>query len=785
MRPWKVNSSSFSAADSQIARSKQLSLQLVAKDKSVEKKNGEFWWLNALSCDLMAYFLSTSATASSRDEHQQQKITLVVCPENNIASFVAESFCSNSGACSNQILFATLVSVIRSKVVSEEFSKKFHLRQEKKMESEYMSLLRLAAANRAMSVGAAGTSLVVITTVEALASRSRALLSSSAATNESDAKRNAEAVAASLSSLCSGCNLICLPGVDREFAEACQSMTSQLIYLSAAPSASSAAQTQTGKLTFAVPAVSSASEIFVPHPELLPQGNLSWHLDDEASTHLLCCNNVPGFLKRLRVLHDGDHENIEFVLSATLLAAWCSSSTFALHVRFAHIFRHLLDRAGSIDKETGEMMGTETSAHATLRVQASRAIAFVASKAEPLTCESCEALIKPMVPRTAKTGPFLFRAVCSFALGVAPSAALDTLCAAWGVVDHIVAGTTSCKQAKRKQGSMIHAIRMRYASRHGDGEVGFVEFVCHMLIDQVSKMAAVTVGEVRSWLLWDVFFGPIFGKLTAFLKLIGVLPASSKREDIAAGVHSKSSNNNAAISKNKSNNYQYDEELLRPFDDPSDDKLLLLIPRFYKTSPLNTKQLPLHTAHERKEKMLHDSACEEVLSAMPQKRIPMYIGDVGNLIGKWTKFNNKYEGRLGTTLTDFLLEHPEKFRVVSNVVIRVTESAHEPVRVRFDNAEWDGDDSDNDGNEFSNGVSRKQLSKKQKREDEEIAKSGGKQKHTQRSRKKALKSARNRQRYDRNRKQLAQDAKVPGYSKPLPKKLSGRGKKANARTWKR
>jgi hypothetical protein len=351
------------------------------------------------------------------------------------------------------------------------------------------------------------------------------------------------------------------------------------------------------------------------------------------------------------------------------------------------------------------------------------------------------------------------QATLAFLFGRVPDNTIDRLGAAWGIAA-IVAGTNACKQAAHKQTKAVHAIRMRYAAHMPPTDLIWLELSLNILIDEAARRAAPSIADVRRWLQWDLAYAPTCGALGAFLHAAGLVDA----------------NKDAATTKRPAVGHQ------TPATDASfavEDATLLKIPREMKTAFLQRRTLPLVGAIQRKADRLQRAAVDEILSAMPSKRVPMYIGDLGQLIGVWTKFNARYESRLAYSLTEFLLSNPESFKVVDNVVMRTSESKADQVRVRFDDEQWSGSDDD----EGPRAAKKRRLEDAKKAA--EAAKFGTNKTLSSKAKKRRLKSMLNKSKFNKNRRQLAQDARVPGFVKPLPRKVSGRGKKKNARVWKR
>lgn len=214
--------------------------------------------------------------------------------------------------------------------------------------------------------------------------------------------------------------------------------------------------------------------------------------------------------------------------------------------------------------------------------------------------------------------------------------------------------------------------------------------------------------------------------------------------------------------------------------------------------PYPWSTLPIADVAERRRMELRRLAAEEILSAMPKEaHKPMYIGDLGNLIGKWNHFNARYDGALGVRLQDFLEAHPSLWKVAGTLVTRRKAGTVEPVKIRFDdNAMDDQSGSDDEGGarsqksrdrealtglRSSRGKPKRFLSKKEKEAKRERVNA----EKSSRSKKKNLVKEFNRSRNNRNYKQIDPSARVPGYVKKTAGKIKGRGQKVNIRNYKR
>lgn len=222
-------------------------------------------------------------------------------------------------------------------------------------------------------------------------------------------------------------------------------------------------------------------------------------------------------------------------------------------------------------------------------------------------------------------------------------------------------------------------------------------------------------------------------------------------------------------------------------------------PELQTPFPMPWVRLPIAGEASLHRQRLIGLAAEEILSGMPKESfVPMYIGDVGKLIGKWNHFNAKYEGMLGVGLREFLESQPQLWTVVGNVVTRRKTGSVEPVKLWYDENASHTVDSESDeegqgGLRKGSGVGdivrggagpgkkKRWLSEKEKRmriEARDAEKSS-------KARKKKQLKAFNQSRTNKNYKRMDPAARVPGYVKRVKGKIKGRGKKANIRNFKR
>lgn len=412
---------------------------------------------------------------------------------------------------------------------------------------------------------------------------------------------------------------------------------------------------------------------------------------------------------------------------------------------------------------------------------------------------------------------------------VASSAVLDTLARAWGLHRYLP-GPSSLAVVEKARSAAALRVRQRYTMKLDAQQAEFYLVLMQLVYDALGPYS-LSVDEVRRRLMWDLTLAHDAGSLEAFLQCCALLPnaeglllPTAKKQKVKkaavpsadatttpASMSATSSSSAAAAAATdtavngmegggslaKMNALSSRQPHGKPRRETARSRTEALRCFAVKTTTfadndfgfieLPWRQFPIAGERQRQIDRLHAAAVEEVLMAMPRTPRPMYVSDVGNLIGKWNHFNTRYDGVLGATLQVFLEAHPEAFRVVDRLVTRRTAGATEQVRVRFDNDEEQdnhhhGDDDDDDDEHdarFRRNLDRQLLT-------------GQKGKHGKpavelpaRARKKRAVKAFNKERFNRNYKSIDASARVPGYVKRGPRRIKGRGKKANKRVVKR
>ena len=192
--------------------------------------------------------------------------------------------------------------------------------------------------------------------------------------------------------------------------------------------------------------------------------------------------------------------------------------------------------------------------------------------------------------------------------------------------------------------------------------------------------------------------------------------------------------------------------------------------------------IPVGNDKLKRKSDLWSMALDEVLGAIPPKFIPVYLGDISQCIGPWTKFNARYDGVLPVTLKLFLEANSDKLSVIKDIVMRLDEG--KPGASLHYNTSRNDMESEDEWEERSKkqkitkalqGLGLSELS----------AKTRKKVITNRKERTKLKKKLINARHFDTNRKKFDPSTKVPGYVKPSLVAVKGRGKKANIRRFKR
>ncbi|KAG5512414.1 hypothetical protein GH5_08265 [Leishmania sp. Ghana 2012 LV757] len=377
---------------------------------------------------------------------------------------------------------------------------------------------------------------------------------------------------------------------------------------------------------------------------------------------------------------------------------------------------------------------------------------------------------------------------------IASPAVLDTFAMAWGLYRYLP-GPSSLDGADRARSVAVLRVRQRFTTMLDSANGVFYAILMHLVYDAVGPYS-LSVDEVSRRLQWDLTLAHDAGSLEAYLRCCSLLaaddglllPASRKQQVRKVSESSRAGSAPAALSsrlKGSRETTRSRTEQLRCFAVKSvagsGSGAALAASGNDGFVELPWKMFPITGERQRQVARLHQAAVEEVLMAMPRVPRPMYIGDVGNLIGKWMHFNSRFDGTLGVNLKAFLEQHPETFKVLDNIVTRRTAGTTEQVRIRFNgDDEHDNDDSDEDAGRARKTLDRQLLTGQGRSKD----KAGPTELPARARKKRAIKEF-NKERFNRNYKSIDASARVPGFIKRGPRRIKGRGKKANKRVVKR
>lgn len=461
----------------------------------------------------------------------------------------------------------------------------------------------------------------------------------------------------------------------------------------------------------------------------------------------------------------------EDLLRAALMADWGSDSVVHAHHRLAVVLRTLCDASVKLS----------TSTH----VKDQMSLAYMAGRCVVRAAKHLASLDESHQKAFKSPCPFVYLdATIAYCMSRIQKAAVDELAELWGI--HRIGVVGSFVHADRLRAVAAHRIRSAHMPRLGVMGATFAVMLHHCMADAAIRFT-MNVADMRAATLWDWACAP-YGDLATFL-------AASQLVHKPGDLTSASGYTREGVKTTRS---QRNKKLYNDVSFVTDVTAVQQHPT-QTCSKMKRMKWPIMAARQRRRDLMRRAALEELLSAMPSSStVPMYLGNVGNLIGKWTTYNSRFGGYLPTSLQAFLEEHPEEFRIVGNLVTRVKDSKTQQIKLRFNDDEWNGrdDDSDSDG---EGKRKRNRAEEKGKKKNEisltEIRTRRGLQLAekkllaqkgmSKRAAKTKLRSLRNKARFNKNKKPLDQSARVPGYTKPQPKSLKGRGRKMNMRTVKR
>ncbi|KAK7196849.1 hypothetical protein NESM_000626000 [Novymonas esmeraldas] len=568
-------------------------------------------------------------------------------------------------------------------------------------------------------------------------------------------------------------------------------------------------------------------------------------LDDTVST-CLANGDLAGAVQWLSRCYQHQPGHLEATLFYSLCCNWGAASVVHAHHRLAYIVRALCDCSARFDSRKGASLadatlravaavcrllprladvdaeaaaaaaaaaastrssatgGAATSARRrTAKAEAAAPYApSLASTTRPTPAAGAGVVSAPTAVEVARYATYYtqlpnlqLQATLCYLHPLASPAVLDVLAHAWALF-HYLPGPGCLEAVDAARSAAVLRVRQRIAATLDAANALFYTVLMHLLYDAVGPYS-LTVAEVDRRLQWSITLAHDAGSLPAFLRCCGLyvaddgllLPVSAKQRVQRVGRAGGASSGDAALSsrlRSTRETTQSRTEQLRchPVKSMGGGGGGARVDVAHGFVELPWRPLPITGERERQVRRLHQAAVEEVLMAMPRVPQPMYIGDVGNLIGKWMHFNTRFDGTLGVNLQSFLAQHPEAFKVLDNIVTRRTAGTTEQVRLRFDDEHEGGagdSDDDDDAGRTRKARDRALLTGQRR------AKDGMKAaiELPARARKKRAIKEFNKERHNRNYKSIDPSARVPGYVKRGPRRIKGRGKKANKRVVKR
>jgi hypothetical protein len=475
--------------------------------------------------------------------------------------------------------------------------------------------------------------------------------------------------------------------------------------------------------------------------------------NNELSTLLCGKGDLAGAVALIANMHTTSKTVSEEVLFNTLLLDWGAASSRLHHHKLAYLLRALCDIANKIEKANKNL--TTGLCHVV-----ARCIVRAAKHVQPIDGAGA----------TAASEVYLQATLC-YCYPHLTKAFVDDLAQCWGLTPvGVVGGVHKLRTFERLRAEGTHKVRTAYKPRLGDDVCEFLLTV-HQFLADCTKKKVMTVAEVGAALMWDELLAAQCGTLINFLIACHLLNKETLSKSVVAQEGAKKIGRKSAAA------------LAHGFTMAS----FVQPPLKAKYDKLPRMVLPLLQAGRRKLDLMTSAALDEILMAMPPKCMPMYIGEVGNLIGVWTKFNSKFGGKLGVTLSTFLEAQTGHFKVIGNVVTRLQESKTAQIKIRHD--VQNEDDSDD---EREKAKRREQKASKHKKKTPGTDKKRAGLQMAERtirdnknmpgrSKTKKIKSLRNKARHGKNVRTVDAQQKVKGYTKPSAKKLTGRGRKVNMR----
>ena len=462
----------------------------------------------------------------------------------------------------------------------------------------------------------------------------------------------------------------------------------------------------------------------------------------------------------------------EGTLRNALLTSWGSFEGSAVehHHTLAYVLRMMLQ---TVEKRLDKV---EQPKAASIVV---RSITRIAGLLAPVSAEDTAA--KKVGSRVCNT---VLLATLSTLQPALNNDIVDALGAAWGIKS-VIMGLEALNSRRTAQRHLVERMSHRYTAKFGGSYVDFLEMLMHILRSETT-LATMTIDDVTELTCWRTssHLQRDIGDIVAFLADCELLRTTEEAAN--EGAKSLLSRQKTKVAK-KNNGAKLTREDYSEFVRPKELSLRAAKrSSTHQAARLPVKDLPLSGAQKRKRELFEQMAASEILSAMPSKPLPMWLGDVGNLIGVWTKFNAKYEGKLPVTLKAFLESQPKDFRVVGNIVTRLNTSNVQPIRLRYTDGAGSDAEQDSD-DERERKRDKKRLSRILTGANPNEIDNQTKQKvlKSRKARRQLQKKLTNKKRFDKNRKTFDPESKVPGYIKRGPREVKGRGKKVNVRRFKR
>lgn len=575
-----------------------------------------------------------------------------------------------------------------------------------------------------------------------------------------------------------GSVLVALPDVPLADAEDMQSTNARALFVSypsgtaAAAAAAASPAPKKGKKAAAAaaastPVINALASVADAKLDLATHEKGTPKFDAQLSTMLAARGDLQSAVHRISTIYGASRTRAEDVLYGGLICDWGAASALHAHHKLAVLLRTIIDASVKLG----------TSA----KIRDTNSLAHVAARCVVRAAKHLPRIEPPSATPGGRTFvPLYLDATLTYCYPHMPRATVDELAAAWGLTKlGVVPGPKALAVADKLRNAACHRIRSHYAAKAGTLETSFLLTLSNIIAD-ASRRHSLTVRDVADATLWGYAVEPLHGPLEHFLAVAQLVFPPAELQ----GFHKGKMTSAAKISKTQLKK--------KPVVDISyvNDSTLVRVHPTATAVQLKRLEWPLLGARRRRVKLNTSMALDELLAAMPSHTIPMFIGDVGKLIGAWTRFNARFGTLLPLTLQAFLEDHPEHFTVVGTLVSRNKESKTAQIKMRYDNDPEEADSDDERGKSMLDKLHRSEKGKIKmegirtrrglKAAEDKLKNSKSMSK---RASKKRLKQLRNQARYNKNQKGFDHSAKVPGYDKPKGKKVKGRGRKANVRSF--